>query len=532
MGRFWPKQDVLQTSDNVVVTSSRSVAVYRYEPTGSLQRAPETMGCSRVMTREERQPNLLLKQARGTLSQARLAELVNEEILRATGSVGAITAKSISDWERGWYSWPGKHARDALCRVLDSPDAAALGFENRRTAVEPASAVVNAPHTTALLDLAGLNGKGSLGQGAVGRLEVPSGRLFSGLELDAFYWPAEPTGSDRLAVRSLDDAATVRPDKRSAVIAVTDAAGEEWYHVADGRQFARQPLEPDQTRDLSSAYILDDLTVAILWMITNTDAALLSDDYSLEHYRTQLSPYDELPSSSLTFGAVPDLHELSARWLGSRFCADHILRNLNRLTSTPLFWSREQRGEEASSWLIWTHKIQYLSATSKVLKRHRRAFCIPEHEVAKSPRYERILMLLAVALMEAFQITVDVTTDPDHGQVEGFVLGGEAIVANWLRAPGLWYVDASAPPSRRAVYRDIAAAATSRSIIDQPTPARRLEALAGYLNIPWRWFSKRCTELSSVGASGIAQPRSRLLSTMGLDLALSYVASLDRNQGA
>ncbi|GAB2614386.1 PPC domain-containing DNA-binding protein [Kribbella endophytica] len=127
-------------------------------------------------------------------------------------------------------------------------------------------------------------------------------------------------------------------------------------------------------------------------------------------------------------------------------------------------------------------------------------------------------MLLAVALMEAFQITVDVTTDPDHGQVEGFVLGGEAVVANWLRAPGLWYVDASAPPSRRAVYRDIAAAATSRSIIDQPTAARRLEALAGYLDISWRWFRKRCTELSVVGASGIAQPRSRLLSTMGLDL--------------
>ncbi|WP_143465341.1 hypothetical protein [Kribbella sp. ALI-6-A] len=485
------------------------------------------------MTREERQPNLLLKQARGALSQARLAELVNEEILRATGSMGAITAKAISDWERGWYTWPGKHARAALCRVLGAPDAAALGFQNRRVAAsEPAPVRVASPDTTALIDLAGLNGKGSLGQGEVGRLEVPGGRLFSGLDLEAFYWPAEPTGQDRLAVRSLDDEATIRPDRRSAVIAVTDAAGEEWYHVADGRQLVRKPPGPDHTRDVPSAYVLDDLTVAILWMITNTDAALLADDYSLDHYRTKLSPYGELLSSSLTFGAVPDLHELSARWLGSRFCADHIVRNLGRLTSTPLFWSREQRGEEASSWLIWTHKIEYLRATTKMLKRHRRAFCIPEHEVKNSPRYERIVLLLAVALMEAFQITVDVTTDPDHGQVEGFVLGGEAIVANWLRAPGLWYVDASAPPSRRMVYRDIAEAASTRSIIEQPTPARRLEALAGYLNIPWRWFGKRCTELSAVGAGGIAQPRSRLLSTVGLDLALSYIASLDRNQGA
>lgn len=86
-------------------------------------------------------------------------------------------------------------------------------------------------------------------------------------------------------------------------------------------------------------------------MIAVTGAALLADDYSLDHHRTKLSPYGELPSSSLTFGAVPDLHELSARWSGSRFCADHVVSNLGRLTSTPLFWSRERRGEEASSWL-------------------------------------------------------------------------------------------------------------------------------------------------------------------------------------
>ncbi|GAB3823100.1 hypothetical protein [Kribbella italica] len=483
------------------------------------------------MIRDARRPNLLLKQARGALSQARLAELVNEEILRATGSYGAITAKSISDYERGWYTWPGQHARDALCQVLGASDAAALGFENRRASEgEPAQLRTPAPKAMALADLTERNGTGSVGQIDFGQLEVPGGRMFSGLDLEAHYWPAERAGPDRLAVSSLDDEATIRPDRRSTVVAVTGAEGEEWYHVADGRQFGQKPLGPDRTRYLPSANVLDDLTVAILWMITNTDAALLSDDYALDHYRTNLSHYGELPSSSLTFGEVPDLHELSARWLGSRFCADHVLRHLNRLTSAPVFWSREQRGEEASCWLIWTHKIQFLGAICKALKHHRRAFCFPEHEVKNSPRYERIALLLAIALMEAFQITVDVTTDPDHAQVEDFVLGGEAIVANWLRAPSVWYVDASAPPSRRAVYREIAAAAASHSIINQPTAARRLEALAGYLNIPWRWFHKRCTELSAVGAGGIAQPRSRLLSTMGLDLALSYIASLDRNQ--
>ena len=484
----------------------------------------------RVMTKEERQPNLLLKQARGTLSQARLAELVNEEILRSTGTVGAITAKSISDWERGWYTWPLEYVRDALCQVLDAADAGALGFQNRRTPRPEAAPVpVSAPTVTALTDLAGLNGKGALGQGEVGRIEVPGGRLFSGLELEAHYWPAELVGQSRLSVDSLDDEATIRPDRRSAVIAVTNAAGEEWYHLVDGRQFARQPVGADRTREMPSAYVIDDFTVAILWMIANTDVALLADDYSLDQYCSQLSAYEELPSSSLTFGVVPDLHELSARWLGSQFCAEHIVRHLDRLTSVPLFWSREQRGEEAASWLIWSHKLDYLRSTTGRLKGHRRAFCIPEYEVATSPLFERIVLLLAVALMESFNIRVDVSSEPEHGNVEGFVLGGEAIVANWLRAPGLWYVDASAPPSRRAAYRDVAGSVMSRSIIAQQTPARRLEALAGYLNIPWRWFRKRCSELSTVGAAGIAQPRSRLVSTEGLDTAILYLANLNQN---
>ncbi|WP_432887854.1 hypothetical protein ACQPYH_06180 [Kribbella sp. CA-245084] len=76
----------------------------------------------------------------------------------------------------------------------------------------------------------------------------------------------------------------------------------------------------------------------------------------------------------------------------------------------------------------------------------RRGLCISEADVADSPRYERVLLLLAMALMEAFGITV--VLSPEHATVEGFVLGNEAIVANWLGGSGLWHVDASAPPSR------------------------------------------------------------------------------------
>lgn len=81
----------------------------------------------------ERQPNALLRRARRRLglSQEQLAELVNNEIFRATGRYGAVTAKTISDWERGWYSWPARPSRDALSVVLGAVDPAELGFRRQ-----------------------------------------------------------------------------------------------------------------------------------------------------------------------------------------------------------------------------------------------------------------------------------------------------------------------------------------------------------------------------------------------------------------
>ena len=75
---------------------------------------------------EVRKPNRQLRQARGEMSQARLAELVNAAILYASGRPGAITAKSVSDWERGWYSWPIAPVRDALREVLGAASDADL----------------------------------------------------------------------------------------------------------------------------------------------------------------------------------------------------------------------------------------------------------------------------------------------------------------------------------------------------------------------------------------------------------------------
>lgn len=77
-------------------------------------------------------PNDRLRRARGARTQAELAESANGAIYRATGRVGTLTAKAISDLECGLYTWPAKQTRDALCAVLGVPDARDLGFAPRR----------------------------------------------------------------------------------------------------------------------------------------------------------------------------------------------------------------------------------------------------------------------------------------------------------------------------------------------------------------------------------------------------------------
>lgn len=85
----------------------------------------------------DREPNRLLRKARGSMTQRRLADLVSAEIYNATGKESVITAKSISDWECGLYTWPPAHVRQALCRVLQKPGPADLGFFNRRRVSAP-----------------------------------------------------------------------------------------------------------------------------------------------------------------------------------------------------------------------------------------------------------------------------------------------------------------------------------------------------------------------------------------------------------
>ena len=103
-----------------------------------------------------------------------------------------------------------------------------------------------------------------------------------------------------------------------------------------------------------------------------------------------------------------------------------------------MFWTGEQRGEETSTWLLFAHKYAYLrDSAAKFVGAEiapRRAFCIPPASAGASSRPERVLLLLAVALMESFGIRVDVCVEPEYTSVQGFAFDQQrqAIMANWV----------------------------------------------------------------------------------------------------
>ncbi|HET9117887.1 MAG TPA: hypothetical protein VFN75_07405, partial [Pseudonocardiaceae bacterium] len=75
-------------------------------------------------------------------------------------------------------------------------------------------------------------------------------------------------------------------------------------------------------------------------------------------------------------------------------------------------------------------------------------------------------------------------------------------------------------------FGDAIGHATAHGLSNAANPATRLAALADYLSIDWRWLTSRCRALAEHSCRDFARPRSRLLSTDGVDAACRYVASL------
>jgi hypothetical protein len=362
---------------------------------------------------------------------------------------------------------------------------------------------------------------------------IPGGRSMLGSQLSLQVHPARIEGNR--AIVSIPDQRRAeeflaRPH-RGLLVGAVNTEGVSRFFALDGRAARNKLARNGGVFEVSApaAYELDDLTYGILWAVSNYDEALQADDQPLAETRSDLKAYERLSASAVSREAAPGLNTVAHMWLGSDFCARHILRALPDLPALPAFWTREQRGEEASAWLIFDHKYPYLRETTKALgSTSTRAFCVPENVVRSSPRHERILLFLAVALMESLGIHAQFTADPAYEAVEGFVVAPdkEAVIANWVRGDGMWHVDVTA---RSSVVREFTIAARdvdADSLTAAPTAAGRLRALAQYLDLPWSWMIQRCGQLARYGSSGLIQSRSRLVSAAGIDAACAYVGSL------
>ncbi|MFF4648253.1 hypothetical protein ACFY09_37545, partial [Streptomyces sp. NPDC001389] len=228
-----------------------------------------------------------------------------------------------------------------------------------------------------------------------------------------------------------------------------------------------------------------------------------------------------------------DLTSVGTSWVGSAFCAQHIQQQLAGASAVPTFWTREQSGEEAAPWLFFQHKIEYL----RELKRFHstdsqttRVFCLPESSVSRSERYERILLLLAIALMERFGIRVRVIPKPEYSDVDGVALvpGQKAVVANWVRVRGeaLWAANTTSSRGDLRTYAEAFGDAQEADLLVGHDTESRLRSLADYLDIDWPWVTSRCRALGEHGVAGLVRPRSRLLTAEAVDEALVFLGTL------
>lgn len=271
---------------------------------------------------------------------------------------------------------------------------------------------------------------------------APAGRSFTGASIDAHAYPATDDGRILTAVPAtyLEDH-FVRRSRRGLLIGVVKRGDDPQLFGLDNRRIRRHLAAVTEGAHvpIPKAYQLDDLTVGLLWAVANLDDALLGDDALLAACQPWVAGYETLDRSTASRDAAEGLSTVSQMWLVSDFCARHIIRHCGQLAELPTFWTREQHGEEASNWLLFTHKYDYLRRlTSRYDSQSApasRTFCIPEAAVADSPRPERILLMLTLALMESFGIQVNLCPDPAYATLDGFVLDRShrrAIVANWL----------------------------------------------------------------------------------------------------
>lgn len=363
-------------------------------------------------------------------------------------------------------------------------------------------------------------------------LLLPAGQSIATTLLPTLTLPVDSfQGNDLHLGRSPELNTWTRMPTRALVVGSRTIDGATRYFAIDARHGARASLSAnsaDSHLRIPAAYELDDLTYGILWAVAGFDAALLGDDQSLHAVlplvdNADLDPVAEaLRHQELTPGSL--------MLIGSQASARYILDRQSILGEAPAFWTRERTGEEAATWLFFSHKLDYLRRTAPAYPGDstdsRRAFCIPEAAATASPTHERVLLFLAIALMESLGIRTLIAVDPGYADTEGFVLmpRQRVVIANWVRADGISKLAQTSRAAHLRTFADAVGHAGAHSVTAADQARDRLAATADYLGLDLNWLARRCSQLATVGTSPLAQPRSRLLGLEGLDSACSFVA--------
>ncbi|WP_146605900.1 XRE family transcriptional regulator [Micromonospora craterilacus] len=365
-------------------------------------------------------------------------------------------------------------------------------------------------------------------------ISAPQGQHFPGATIDVEVYPAVDDGRVLATITLADtEQRWRRPVQRRLILGHIDAPDRVDVFALDSRRACRHLVGAGRDARLliPRVYQLDAITAGVLWAVANLDLSLLLDDARLDAAHTAASPYRGMTASAASRDIAEDLDPVSRLWIGSTFCADHIRRHYHLLSDVPVYWTREQRGEEASTWLLFRHKLRYLRETAdrfrSTAQPMTRMFCLPARTVTASSTSERILLLLAMALMESLGIRTAVTDDPEYATLPGLVMDNQrAVIATWIRADDVWHVDVTDHRNTIATYRDALGDVHAHSVTADDTPAGRLRHLADYLALDWHWLQSRCADLGQYGFAGLAEPRSRLLSLDGVDQACRFIGTL------
>jgi len=370
--------------------------------------------------------------------------------------------------------------------------------------------------------------------GVDGLWRLDGRELFEGTTVAVQMYEAVALPDDVVAILSEDYPHLrnfVRPLRRGLLLGSLGAGLSEGPFLLDAA-YARRHLAVDQPVEMlpiPTAYRVDDLTFAIVWALTLLDDGLSADDSVLHTEEQGLEQYLSKPLSAGPRSLAPDLSQVGAAWLGSRFCSEHALRQLGCGGEPGALWNREQTGEEASMRLFFRHQHHFIVEARQRLAGESgtvgSAHCIPEAVVKDSPSYERILLFLAIAWMEMHGLVAWVCSEPEYSQMDGLVLvpGRQAVISNWLRTPDIWFADVTDRKSRIRAYSQAVDHARMHSVIEGATAPERLHALADYLELDWSWLARRCRELGGYGTVDMLRPRSRLLTLTELDRVLDFV---------